>query len=217
VTKTLTADNTGSYTFAGLPIGTYTVTPSKAGVVFSPATQTLALNGADATANFTAAAQTWNISGTVYGSAATLTLSGTAAASTSTDAAGKYTFSGLKNGSYVVAPSQSGYVFTPSTALVTVSNASVSGVAFNAQAVPSSVRLSWTASTSLNVTSYNVYRGTTTGGPYVKVNSSPVAALTYVDSSVSSGRSYFYVATAVDGNGNESTYSTEAAATVPAS
>jgi hypothetical protein len=184
-------------------------------MVFNPGIRIITINGANATANFTAAAQTWNISGTVFGSAATLTLSGTAAASTKTDATGKYSFSGLKNGSYVVAPSQSGYTFTPSTALLAVNNGSVSGVTFIARATPRSVTLSWTASTSRSVTGYNVYRATRTGGPYTKLNSSPVPAVTYVDGSVSSGLTYFYVATAVDSKGNESTYSTEASSTVP--
>jgi hypothetical protein len=217
VSKVVTANTSGSYSVAGLVNGTYTVKPAKAGVVFTPAMQTLTINGANATANFSAAAPTWTISGTVSGSAATLTLSGAAAASTNTDATGKYTFSGLKSGSYVVAPSKSGYAFTPSTALVSINNASASGVNFSARAVPSSVTLSWNASTSPNVTSYNVYRATKTGGPYTKINRSPVASLTYVDGSVSSGQAYYYVATAVDSKGNESTYSTEAAAAVPTS
>jgi hypothetical protein len=217
VTKTVTADGFGNYSFVGLPNGTYSVKPAKAEVVFTPVTKTVTINGTNATANFAAAAQTWNISGAVNGSAATLTLSGTAAASTTTDATGKYSFSGLKKGSYVIAPSRSGYRFIPSTALVTINNASVSGANFTAQALPSTVTLSWAASTSLNVTGYHLYRATTTGGPYIRLTPSPVAALTYIDSGVSSGRAYFYVATAVDSNGNESTYSSEAAAMVPQS
>jgi hypothetical protein len=73
------------------------------------------------------------------------------------------------------------------------------------------VALSWTASSSPNVT-YNVYRGTTSGGPYAtKVNSAPVTGLSYVDTTVQVGQTYYYVATAVDGNGNESVYSNQTA------
>jgi hypothetical protein len=216
-TAQVTTDTAGNYSFAGLANGTYTVTPTKAGMVFSPASQTLSINNANATANFIAATQTWSISGVVYGVPATLSLYGTSEATTTTDSTGKYNFTGLTNGSYVVAPSRSGYEFNPATALVNISNASVSAVSFTAQAIPPSVVLSWTASTSLNVTSYNVYRANTLSGPYMKVTTSPVAALTYVDSAVSAGQVYYYVATAVDSNGNESTYSTQAAATVPAS
>jgi len=41
----------------------------------------------------------------------------------------------------------------------------------------------------------------------VKLNTTLVSALTYVDSTVQAGQTYYYVATAVDVNGNESAYS----------
>ncbi|MGD0696385.1 MAG: choice-of-anchor D domain-containing protein [Terriglobia bacterium] len=73
-----------------------------------------------------------------------------------------------------------------------------------------SVDLAWTASTSSNVIGYNIYRGTTTGGPYpTKVNSALVPATTFTDWTVLSGVTYFYVATAVDSSQNESVYSNE--------
>ena len=78
-----------------------------------------------------------------------------------------------------------------------------------------SVSLSWTASTS-TVVGYNVYRGTQTGGPYVAVTGSPDASTTYTDNSVQAGQTYYYVVTAVDGSGNESVYSNQAQAVVPA-
>lgn len=77
-----------------------------------------------------------------------------------------------------------------------------------------SVNLSWDASTSV-VSGYNVYRGTKTGGPYSKLNSSLDALTSYVDMSVSSGSSYYYVTTAVDSAGKESTYSNEVLAVIP--
>lgn len=49
--------------------------------------------------------------------------------------------------------------------------------------------LSWGASTTPAVT-YNVYRGTQTGGPYSKINPSAVNATTYADSSVTAGQTY---------------------------
>ena len=76
------------------------------------------------------------------------------------------------------------------------------------------VNLNWAASTS-TVAGYNVYRGTQSGGPYAKVNSSLRTATNYADNSVQSGQVYFYVATAVDSSSNESTYSGEVAAAVP--
>ena len=76
-----------------------------------------------------------------------------------------------------------------------------------------SVALSWTPSTS-SVVGYNVYRGTTTGGPYSKITSMN-ADTTYVDSSVQSGQTYFYVTTAVDGSGKESANSNQTQAVIP--
>ncbi|MGH9511234.1 MAG: choice-of-anchor D domain-containing protein [Terriglobales bacterium] len=77
-----------------------------------------------------------------------------------------------------------------------------------------SVALSWSADSSA-VAGYNVYRGTQTGGPYGKLNSAPSATTTYGDTAVSSGQTYFYVTTAVDSSGAESTHSNEVQAVIP--
>jgi fibronectin type 3 domain-containing protein len=133
---------------------------------------------------------------------------------------GKYLFSGLPSGAYVIAASQAGYAFTPPAASVSINGASVSGVSFTATAVPApmphTVSLSWTGSTSSNVQGYNVYRAAVAGGAYTKVNASPVATTVYVDGSVASGHTYYYVATTVDSNNVESSYSNLATAVVPA-
>jgi len=77
------------------------------------------------------------------------------------------------------------------------------------------VTLNWIASTS-TVAGYNVYRGTTSGGPYSILNSSLVTGSTaYTDSTVASGQTYYYVTTAVDASNNQSAYSNEAQAVVP--
>jgi hypothetical protein len=78
-----------------------------------------------------------------------------------------------------------------------------------------SATLNWTASTSTNVVGYYIYRGTQTGGPYTKVNSTAVAATTYTDSNVLAGTTYYYVVTAVNGSGQESGYSSQVSATIP--
>jgi hypothetical protein len=82
-------------------------------------------------------------------------------------------------------------------------------------AVAHYVSLSWTASTSPNITGYNVYRAATTGGPFTKLTSSLVAAASYVDSTVIAGQTYYYVTTAVDNTGAESAYSGQAQAVIP--
>jgi hypothetical protein len=76
------------------------------------------------------------------------------------------------------------------------------------------VSLSWDPSTS-NVTGYNVYRATQSGGPYVKLTSSPQPGTSYTDSVVQDGSTYFYVSTSVNSAGEESSYSNQATAAIP--
>jgi hypothetical protein len=74
------------------------------------------------------------------------------------------------------------------------------------------IKLAWTQSTSPNITTNRVYRSTTSGGPYTLVTS--IAATTsYTDSGLTTGKTYYYVVTAVDSNGVESPGSNEAHAT----
>lgn len=80
--------------------------------------------------------------------------------------------------------------------------------------VQHSVDLFWNASTS-QVDGYNIYRGVQSGGPYSKLNSTLVTALSFTDSSVQSGATYYYVATSVDSNNLESGYSNIATAVIP--
>jgi uncharacterized protein YjbI with pentapeptide repeats len=73
-----------------------------------------------------------------------------------------------------------------------------------------SVSLSWSASPSSGVTSYNVYRSLTSGTGYSLVGSSPTTS--FLDESVTF-TTYYYVVTAV-ANGTESAYSNEAPVTL---
>jgi len=79
------------------------------------------------------------------------------------------------------------------------------------------VILSWTASTTSGVVGYNVYRGTTSGGPYpTELNSSPINGTAYTDATVQAGQTYYYVVTAVASNDvTQSADSTQVSATVP--
>lgn len=77
-----------------------------------------------------------------------------------------------------------------------------------------SVSLSWTASTDFAAgDSYNVYRGSVSGGPYSKLNTAPITTTTFTDTTVVAGSTYFYVATHVSGTA-ESVDSNEAKAVV---
>jgi hypothetical protein len=80
-------------------------------------------------------------------------------------------------------------------------------------APPHSVDLSWNTSQSAGVVGYNVYRGT--DPPYSRINISLEASTTYTHSTVSAGTTYYYVVTAVDDQGLESSYSINATAVVP--
>jgi hypothetical protein len=113
-----------------------------------------------------------------------------------------------------------GSITTNQTAVLTATANGVSQAFVLNLVAPSvvlhSVTLSWVASTSSNIAGYNIYRGTTSGGPYArKVNSSLIAGLSIADSTVQAGQTYYYVGTAVDTSGNESGYSTQAVAAVP--
>jgi fibronectin type 3 domain-containing protein len=65
------------------------------------------------------------------------------------------------------------------------------------------------------VAGYNVYRSTTSGSGYILVNGGLVGSLGYTDTSVQSGTTYYYVTTAVNSSGDESSYSNEAQAIIP--
>jgi fibronectin type 3 domain-containing protein len=115
----------------------------------------------------------------------------------------------------MVTPSNVGYTFTPVNQSVTVNGANVGAVNFTATALQAhSAALSWTASTS-TVSGYNVYRGTVNGGPYTLINTSLVTGVSYTDTAVQSGVTYFYVTTAVDSSGVESLDSNQVTAVIP--
>jgi hypothetical protein len=112
------------------------------------------------------------------------------------------------NGSHTLsarARDAAGNTTTSAGRSVTVSNGTVT---------PRTVTLNWVASTTPSVLT-NVYRATTSGGPYTKLNATPFIGVTYVDSTVQSGQTYYYVVRAVDSSGNESVNSNQATAVVP--
>jgi hypothetical protein len=134
----------------------------------------------------------------------------------------------LSGGSAVtLSPSQSIALtvqYSPTTAVSTsgtlaiASNATVAPPAIpisgtGVAQIQHTVVLSWNASTS--ATGYNIYRSATSGAGYARVNSGPDGALSYSDTSVQNGQTYFYVTTAVDGSGQESAYSSEVSVVIP--
>jgi hypothetical protein len=136
---TVTSDGLGNFVFSGIADGSYTVTPSKSGYTFTPASAPVTVAGANVSGiNFTAAPIV--ISGTIGvgadGVAVTVTLSGSSSASTTTNSSGGFTFSGVANGSYTVTPTKTGFTFTPSSRSVVMNGASATGLDFTATATP---------------------------------------------------------------------------------
>jgi hypothetical protein len=81
-----------------------------------------------------------------------------------------------------------------------------------ATAGDSQVSLNWNDNSEIDLAGYNVYRSTTQGGGYAKVNGSLLTSPNYADSNLTNGTPYYYVVTAVDLAGHESTSSSEASA-----
>jgi hypothetical protein len=117
-------------------------------------------------------------------------------------------------------------VFTPQSSGAAAATLSFLSNASNSPAVESAtgtgtappqhqVELSWSDASS-GLAGYNIYRSQVSGGPYAKVNSALEAASAYTDTSVTAGQTYYYVTTAVDSTGTESTYSNQATAVIPA-
>ena len=106
------------------------------------------------------------------------------------------------------------------TLVVTDNSNNVAGSTQSATLTGTSVHdviLTWTASTTSGILGYYIYRGTSAGGESTTpLNTTPVSAITYVDTNVTAGTKYYYVVTAVASNGTtQSAASNEASATVP--
>ena len=113
------------------------------------------------------------------------------------------------------APQTSGTATAVLSITSSASNAPTEALGGNGVAPPPhGVSLSW-SNAGPGTVGYNVYRGSTSGGPYSKVNSALDVTADYSDDSVVAGQTYYYVATAVDGSGMESPYSNEAQAVIP--
>jgi hypothetical protein len=137
---TTTTASGGTYSFAGLANGTYAVTPSLAGYVFTPASVAVTVADANVTGkDFTSAVRTYDVSGVVSGTVVqgvTITLGSTPARTATTDVAGAFVFTGVANGSYTVVPSLTGYVFSPTSRVAVVNAANVTGMNFTASVPP---------------------------------------------------------------------------------
>ncbi|MDQ5987604.1 MAG: hypothetical protein CSYNP_03349 [Syntrophus sp. SKADARSKE-3] len=186
VTMTLTGDSTGStvtdtsgnYIFSGLSNGSYIITPSLSGYNFSPISKSVPISGANSTGNnfkASAVAATYSISGTV---------SGTANGSTTTDTNGNYSFTGLANGSYTIAPSLSGYTFNPATLSVSINGLNSTGNNFTDMVTTTPTT---TSTTTLTTSSTSVTFGTSITLVATVLPSDATGTVTFYDGSTSLG------------------------------
>ena len=146
--------------------------------------------------------------------------------SSATSSSSEFTFSGLNFPLTIPVGGVQEYTvtFTPQNDGAVLANLSFVSDASDSPTVQSltgigavghSVDLSWNASTSQDVIGYNVYRGTTSGGPYQKINPVLDPSTVYTDTNVGNGNTYYYVATAINSSDQESVYSNEAQAVIP--
>lgn len=131
--------------------------------------------------------------------------------------------SGIVSGT-VLTPGQSApltVTFAPTSGGAVSGSVSIRSNATNSPATVSlsgtgmhSVVLTWDASPTGGVT-YNVYRGTTSGGETTTpINTAAITTLTFTDTNVTPGTTYYYTVEAVD-SGGSSAPSNEATAAIP--
>jgi len=217
-------------TAAGTRTGTITFANNA-----SSGTQQIALSGTGvaATGTLSASASSLAFSNTTVGTTTseslTITNTGSASVTISAISTGNaaFTVSGVTLPAIVAAGGSVtlNVAFAPSTATSYSSTMTISSNATNSTlsaalsgtgtpvATPHQVTVNWSESAS--VAGFNVYRSTVSGSGYTKMNGTLISSTSYVDTAVTAGATYYYVVTAVDGNGVESAYSTQASATVP--
>jgi hypothetical protein len=113
------------------------------------------------------------------------------------------------------APQTSGTASASISFAASASSATETVTGTGAAPIQHSADLSWSPSPSA-IVGYNVYRGTKSGGPYAKVNSSLDPSTIYTDSTVQNGQTYYYVSTAVSAAGAESANSNQLQMVIPA-
>jgi fibronectin type 3 domain-containing protein len=77
------------------------------------------------------------------------------------------------------------------------------------QAFAATVKLAWDAPLSPNVSTYEIYRGSSPGGPYSWVGWVSAPVTTYTDITPNVNQTFYYVVTAKYATGEESGYSNE--------
>ena len=132
---TVTTDENGLYSFAGLPSANYTITPVLANAQFTPLSQTVTLRTTSienvnfsGVTGFSIKGRVTTVNGTPINNVRITRGGGTVAATTNVN--GEYILSAVPNGTFFVVPSRPGFTFTPVSRNVTVRNADVLNINF---------------------------------------------------------------------------------------
>jgi hypothetical protein len=198
----------------------------------SPLTISLSGTGQAATRQLSASSGSLSFNSVNDGSSSTLnvtlTNTGNASVTISSVTASGPGFSESGGAGTTLTPNQATTLnisFSPTNSGAVAGNVTVASNATNSptialsgtgvQASTHSASLTWTASVSTDVVGYNIYRSVVSGGPYSALDTAPVSADAYQDSTVQAGQTYFYVVRSVDNEGTESANSTEVPATIP--
>ena len=218
---------TASVSLTGLAVGTYnttvTVTASGVSAKSLPVTLTMTATTAGATIGFSPASLTFT--GTVGGTnpaAKPISISNTGGGTLSwaaSDNAAWLTLSpvsGSNNGTVTASVNTNGLAAGTYNATITVT---ASGSTNSPLQIPVSLTLNattagtailaWNASTESDLTGYKVYRGTGSGTYGAPLATLPKTTTNYTVAGLQNGTTYFFVITAYDSSGNESTYSNE--------
>src|SRR3989449_112990 len=209
---TLSAGQRTSFNVAFAPTSAGSVTGSLSLVSDTPnSPSTIALSGTGVTSTFllTASPTSLSFGNVTVGSnsapqTVTLTNSGNSSVSISQiNVSGRGFSAGGLTAPLTLAAGQTAsfsVVFASTTAGSAIGNISLVSNATNSptialsasgvQPIPLARTLSWNPSLSA-VVSYNIYRGTQSGGSYQKLNSLPAPTTTYTDNSVLAGQHYF--------------------------
>ncbi len=199
-----TVSSSGVYT-APTTGGTYTVTATSVADATKSASATVTVSSSVAVSVSPSSASLLT--------GGTQQFTGTVTGSTNTSINWSTTGGTISSLGYYTAPSTAGTYTVSATSAADPTKSASAAISISAP-IQHSVDLSWTPSTSA-VSGYNVYRSGQSGGPYSRINSALDTTTLYTDSTVQSGQTYYYVTTAVDSSGNESTYSNQVTAAVP--
>jgi len=159
-------------------------------------------------------------SGSLTATGGSITLSSTSSSNSAFTLAGvnpPLTLSAGQSVPYTVTftPTASGAASAKISFFTTNANSALETASGSGATIQHTVNLWWNASTSGSISGYNVYRGASPSGPFSRINPAVNSSLSYSDSAVQSGTTYYYVTTAVDSSGVESSYSNQVTAAVP--